>query len=90
MRPDIKIRRQKNREYILSKRNVPCADCGQTFPVCCMEFHHLDEETKLESLKKRGKGFLDTMSKYSIKRIDEEMDKCVILCSNCHKIRHWV
>ena len=73
-------------EYIKSKRNVPCMDCGGTFPVCCMDFHHVDEETK-NSLIGR-KSFLHVMKKYSVERIDEEIDKCVIVCANCHRIRH--
>ena len=79
-------RRQKRKEYILEKKNVPCQDCGGTFPSCCMDFHHLGESTKHPHGMR--KGFLDKMANLSIKKIDEEISKCVVICSNCHRIRH--
>ena len=80
----------ENREYIRSKKSVPCADCGKEFPDVCMDFHHLDEETKMDHIKARGRNrsMVWTLSKYSRKKIDEELDKCVVLCACCHRIRH--
>ena len=66
-------------------------DCGQEFPSCVMDFHHLDEESKDPTLKKRGQrhqSMLEQMSKWSMARIDAELERCVVLCSNCHRIRH--
>jgi hypothetical protein len=84
------IARQKRwesrREYIISKKNIPCMDCGGTFPDYCMDFHHLDEDTKHEAIGR--KSFIETMKKCSIKKIDEEIAKCVLVCANCHRIRH--
>ena len=74
--------RVKKREYIDSKKNVPCADCGNSYPTKVMDFHHRNESEKdlfFESSR---------MKLWSIKRIDEELDKCVVLCANCHRIRH--
>lgn len=84
-----KPRRQKRREYILSKKDVPCADCGQRYPACVMDFHHLDEELKDAVLKKKKRGMLEHMSKWSEKRIDAELAGCVVLCANCHRMRHY-
>ena len=83
----VRLKRWKERrEYIISKKSVPCEDCGRTFPRVCMEFHHLDGSTKNPALRNRG--FIDRMQTRSIKTIDEEIAKCAIICSNCHKIRH--
>ena len=81
--------RKKKKEYIDSKRNVPCADCGQSFPIVCMDFHHLDETTKNPQLvKKRTKSLKEYMCRYSYANIDAELNKCVVLCANCHRVRH--
>jgi predicted HNH restriction endonuclease len=47
-----------------------------------LEFHHLDASKKdmaVHSMVHDG---------YSQKKIQAEMDKCVVLCANCHRIRH--
>ena len=79
------LRRQKKVEYIDSKRRVPCADCGGTFPEYCMDFHHKDPSTKKErgtvSIKNRLKHLSDD-------KINEELEKFVVLCACCHRIRH--
>jgi hypothetical protein len=81
--------RKNQYEYILSKKRVPCSDCGGLFPEVCMDFHHLDEETKENSLKKWRTSMSGRMRRWSKKRIDEELEKCVVICANCHRIRHF-
>ena len=55
-----------------------CHDCKGTFPLEVYDFHHLDPQQKdnLVSRYKTKAPFL------------EEMTKCVLLCANCHRIRH--
>ena len=76
----------ERREYIESHKDRPCEDCGNTYPRFVMDFHHLDEETKDPQMKK--KNFIQTAMKWCIERIDAELAKCVVLCSNCHRVRH--
>ena len=76
----------KRADYIRSRKNIPCMDCGQTFPDYCMDFHHLDEETKSEAIGRSS--FISKMSMRSKKVIDEEIEKCVIVCACCHRKRH--
>ena len=83
-----KERHQQRKEYILSKKKVPCHDCGGTFPEVCMDFHHEDEESKDRLLKQKNGSMIVRMQTWGINRIDEELSKCVVLCSNCHRIRH--
>ena len=84
-----KKRREQRQEYILSKKRVPCADCGNTFPEICMDFHHINEETKDKTLKNpKTQSMSRHMRRWSIERIDEELDNCVVLCACCHRIRH--
>ena len=80
MRPDIRKRREKHQVYLNKRKDVPCADCGGRFPSVAMDFHHTDES-------KKDPGF-NNMKTWKIQRIDEELEKCVVLCANCHRVRH--
>lgn len=57
-----------------------CFDCKQTFPQCVYQFHHLDPTQK------------DVNPSYAITssptKMWKELEKCVMLCANCHLIRH--
>ena len=52
-----------------------CAHCEET-DVRCLEFNHLGN-------KKQNVSHM--IGKYSIAEILKEIDKCEILCSNCHR-----
>lgn len=57
-----------------------CLDCKQSFHPNVYEFHHLrdkDNDWGTLRLKKQS-------------AIDAELSKCVLLCANCHRIRHIV
>jgi hypothetical protein len=58
-----------------------CADCGITFPYYVYEFHHLDPTQKDVQF--------NTLRRRSWERIKAELAKCVLLCANCHRVRHW-
>jgi hypothetical protein len=73
------LRRQK-KEWLDSLK-IGCARCSQTH-VACLEFHHRDPSQK-DFLLSVG------VAKYSLKRLQTEVDKCEIICSNCHRIHHW-
>ena len=68
----------KNRALLDSMKDVPCADCGGTFPPECMDFDHV-RGTKSFGLAVR------------INRKQEaliaEAAKCDVVCANCHRIR---
>ncbi len=60
-----------------------CVDCNipfPTYPAPVFEFHHLNPELKDVSW---GKLRLRSWDKITL-----ELDKCVMLCANCHRIRH--
>lgn len=87
--------RERNKHYIEEiKRNTPCSVCGETDPVV-LQFHHVDPTSKWRSGgKKKGTpsertGVSGLMgSAVSLKRIQEEIDKCIVLCANCHLRQH--
>ena len=58
-----------------------CQDCGGKFPSSVYDFHHVDMATKDKNPSHVLKGGLE--------KAKEELSKCVLLCSNCHRIRHF-
>ena len=45
----------------------------------CFDFDHIDMNTKTDTIS-------NLCSKCSIKKIKEEIDKCRLLCCNCHRL----
>lgn len=83
----IKERRQRQRDiqawYREYKSKLCCAECGENHPAC-LQFHHKDKEKKSFTISLiAGRGIA------SIKTILSEIEKCEVLCGNCHALRHW-
>lgn len=62
-------------------RDVPCVDCGRRFPPCVMQFDHRDPATK--------KYVVSRMITRAHATILEEVAKCDIVCTNCHRDRTY-
>lgn len=74
-------RRQTNRQKLLEyKKTLKCNHCGiQDHRL--IEFHHLsDKDLNISKMTNHG---------YSWRRIQKEINKCIPLCCNCHRIVHW-
>ena len=80
--PSVRKRLKMKALWVAEKKSEPCTDCGNTYDPVCMDYHHLDETDKKWSIAFMVNG------DWSKKRIQEEIDKCVLLCSNCHRLRH--
>ena len=57
-----------------------CSICGYNKYYGALEFHHLDP-----NIKENGKQAITNIKK---EFLYEELDKCVLLCSNCHREVH--
>ena len=71
---------KRNRKYVEAyKIENPCS-CGEIEP-CCLSFHHEngDKTGNISDMVNRG---------YGINRIQKEIDKCSVLCLNCHAKFH--
>lgn len=74
--------RQGQNELLDRIRALPCADCRRTYPTCVMEFDHREPSLKL--------GMLSVMAgRVRIRTLLEEIAKCDIVCSNCHRDRSF-
>lgn len=75
-------RRSEKRDWYASyKSNLSCLICGENEPVC-LDFHHKNPDEKDFSIGAR------MSSGVSIERMIQEIEKCVVLCSNCHRKIH--
>ena len=61
------------------KTKTPCVDCGINYPYYVMDFDHVRGQ--------KHANVMELVSTLSKKKIDEEIAKCEIVCSNCHRIR---
>lgn len=61
------------------KEKTPCMDCKANYPYYVMDFDHVRG--------RKHKNVAELIPTLSKKKIDEEIAKCEIVCSNCHRIR---
>lgn len=72
-------RRDKARRYVYDYlKTHPCIVCGESDPVV-LEFDHRDPEQKDISISEA------VNNKFSHERLQKEIDKCDVLCANCHR-----
>lgn len=72
--------RLKLRAIIQEAKSHPCADCGGEYPYYVMDFDH-----------REGKEFNlgGAHTHKSIRAILDEIEKCDVVCSNCHRKRSF-
>ena len=75
----ISWRRKKKRELVEYKGGR-CIKCGYNKCVTAMEFHHMNHKEK---------DFTISGKSWSFERLKIEVDKCILVCSNCHKEIHY-
>lgn len=77
------IRRRRLQMDLVNRiRALPCSSCGGSFPACAMEFDHREGSQKL--------GLVSLMAgRVPIKVLLEEIAKCDIVCTNCHRDRSF-
>lgn len=85
---DLARTRQKDRERRLryKQRAVnllggKCTKCGYNKCIAALDFHHIDPLQKDKSIKDI------ILRKWNI--IENELKKCILICSNCHREEHY-
>jgi len=74
-------RKTRNKERAIEYLGGKCKDCGEVYIKDVYDFHHRNPKEKDFSI---GNSLL-----YKWEKIEPELDKCDLLCSNCHRIRHY-
>jgi len=82
------IARRKKRQleirnrFLRYKSTLSCMDCGISHPAV-LQFHHRNKDDKsfnISDVIRRANSF---------KQITSEIEKCDVVCVNCHMKRHW-
>ncbi len=74
------LAKERNRRYVSQyKEYHKCAKCGEGRAVC-LDLHHTAPTTKLFEFNKAYKR--------SIRSIEAELKKCIVVCANCHRLIH--
>lgn len=77
------IRRKNIKKQAVEYMGGKCLDCGiKSEYYAIYDFHHLDPTEKDFSIAQK--------SNKPFNLIKSELDKCIMLCSNCHRIRHVI
>ena len=79
---NINARKKVSRAWFTAyKATLFCIECGENHPAA-LDFHH-------KNPKKTDKKVNELVSDgHTKKRIQEEIDKCEVLCANCHRKHH--
>ena len=73
---------KRNKEFVKRyKKTRKCEECGES-RWYVLDFHHIRDKDIDISLM--------VLHKSSIKRIKNEIRKCIVLCSNCHRALHFL
>lgn len=79
----VKKRQEATLAFLRDLRRVPCDDCREMFPPHMMDFDHRDPSKKLFAI---AAGHAVLMSRA---KLIAEVEKCDIVCANCHALRTY-
>lgn len=77
----VQRRRAKIKELAVEYKGGSCENCGYCKCINALEFHHTDPNEKDFGVAAKG-------NTRSFDKIRAELDKCVMLCANCHREEH--
>lgn len=74
------IKRRELSEYVRKEKDKPCLDCNIKYPHYVMEYDHIGDD-KISTVSNM------VNSAVSLKKLQTEIAKCELVCSNCHRER---
>jgi len=74
-------RRKKIREMAIKYKGEKCIFCGYDKCIRALEFHHIENNGKDFGISEKG-------YTRSWDRVKKELDKCILVCANCHRELH--
>lgn len=77
----VSVRRRRLKELAVEYKGGKCELCGYNRCIKALEFHHTDPSEKDFAISQDG-------HTKSWEKIRTELDKCIIVCANCHREIH--
>lgn len=77
-----KKHRKIRSDYVSLKKQSGCVRCGYSKCEKALTFHHIDQTTKIDTIA----NLVSRLAKLEV--IEEEIQKCILLCFNCHAELH--
>lgn len=77
----VKNRRKSVKQETINKMGGKCSICGYNKSIYALQFHHLDPRKKKFNIS-------SNIGRYSLQSIKNEIEKCIIVCANCHAEIH--
>jgi len=77
-----KIIRDSKKKLKELKSKLQCSECGENH-IATLDFHHTNKDLKLSTVSSL------VCNGYSWESILLEIQKCIVLCSNCHRKLHY-
>ncbi len=78
---DTTKRNQQIKKYCVDYKGGCCEICGYNKCISALEFHHKDPSLKDFTISK--------FKRKITQKIINELNKCELLCSNCHREKHY-
>lgn len=75
------LRRQAMKAKAVEYKGGKCCKCGYDKTIIALEFHHLDPSEKELSISCNKNPSWD--------KLKLELDKCILVCANCHREIHF-
>ena len=76
----VSIKRRAIKKALVDYKGGQCCRCGYNKSLRALEFHHLDSNEKDFTISRCITKSMDTLK--------QEVDKCILVCSNCHAEIH--
>jgi hypothetical protein len=73
--------RQNLKEKAIQYKGGCCVLCGYNKCIQALEFHHLDPNEKDFTISETNS--------IGWEKLKKEIDKCILVCANCHREIHW-
>jgi hypothetical protein len=71
----------KRKQMVRDAKSKPCQSCSKSYDPVCMDLHHIDPIIKDGMIAK-------FVRNASYDKLQEEIDKCMVLCAPCHRMYH--
>ena len=71
---------RRKKETVVDRFGGKCSICGYSKCINALEFHHVEE-------KHHDPSYI--IMRWSWERAKEELEKCILVCSNCHREIHY-